>query len=85
VVNINSESNGMKGVYITYKDENGYFCNDPKKIEIQIYKDGNKNPTPAGNNDYQMTKDEPGIICTFSTAGQYLIKAGERSAQVQVI
>ena len=85
VVNINSESNGMKGVYITYKDEDGYFCNDLKKIEIQKYKDGNKNPTPAGNDDYQMTKDEPGIICTFSTAGQYLIKAGERSAQVQVI
>ena len=85
VVNINSDSNGMKGIYITYKDENGYFCNDIKKIEIQKYKDGNKNPTPAGNDDYQMTKDEPGIICTFSTAGQYLIKAGERSAQVQVI
>ena len=46
VVNINSESNGMKGVYITYKDENGYFCNDLKKIEIQKYKDGTRTPLP---------------------------------------
>ena len=85
VVNLNGDSNGMRGIYITYKDESGYFCNDVKKIEIQKYKDGNNNPTPAGKDDYQMTKDEPGIICTFSTAGQYLIKAGDRTAQVQVI
>ena len=85
VVNLNEEAGGMKGIYITYKQEDGYYCNDTAKIAVKVYSEGSDAPRDADKDSYNMVKDEPGIICLFKKTGRYSIEAGERSVQVQVI
>ena len=84
VVNLSGEDNGMKGVYITYKGEDGYYDNDVKNIKIKKCQENN-NQVDASNDDYQLTADEPGFICLFKKAGRYIVEAGTRKAQVHVI
>ena len=85
VVSLKGENNGMRGTYITYKGEDGYYDSDTKNIKIKKYGDDKATETDAGKDDYQLIKDEPGLICIFKTPGRYLVVAGERRAQVQVI
>lgn len=84
VVNLSAEG-GMKGVYITYKNEEGYYVNDEKELKIEIYNDSGTLVSAIKSKDYTLTVDEPGFICLFNKAGRYVISAGSRRTQLQVI
>lgn len=85
VVDLSSNNDGMKGVYITYKNEQGYFENTKTDmVEIKMIKDGREQKAVKGT-DYEITPDDPGFICLFNTPGRYTVAVGEKTAQVQVI
>lgn len=83
VVNLAAEG-GMKGVYVTYKNEEGYYVNDIKELKVETYND-NGVLVMANKDAYTLTVDEPGFICLFNKEGRYVISAGSRHAQLQVI
>jgi len=84
MVNLSSE-NGMKGVYITYKNEEGYYVNDEKELKVEVYNDSGSLVSAIKGKDYNLTVDEPGFICMFNKAGRYVISAGARRTQMRVI
>lgn len=67
------------GVYITYKNVEGYY--DPSAIKI--YKAGDENPI---NDDKtcQLVLDETGAVCLLRKTGSYTVKAGDCSYLVTV-
>lgn len=83
VVDLNNDA--MKGIYITYKNEEGYYeYSDSKIIDVKIMKDG-KEQKATNKTDYEISPDNPGFICIFKNPGRYLISVGDKSSQVTVI
>lgn len=85
---VNLQGDGMKGVYITFKGEDGFYKTDRSTFQLDILRhDGNKF-AKAPSTAYVITDDDPGFICTFNEAGVYQFVAKdsdqEKKAQVTV-
>lgn len=80
-------ADGMKGAYITYKDDAGYYQTDVEKIGIEIKRYGESgNLTNASKGtDYILIPDDPGFVCQFKTAGKYQLQIGDKKTVIQVI
>lgn len=87
-------SDGMPGVYITYKGDDGFFKNNKEEINLKIMKiSNNGDPIDAPTQCYKLTEDDMGFVCMFNKGsncnGRYIITAGEtgkeRKAQLTVI
>ena len=70
-------SDGRAGLYVTYKNEDGYY--DPKAVTLL---DDEKRV--VNKNDYQLIEDDPGVVCIVKKAGAYIIKAGSLMKSLQV-
>lgn len=82
---VDLSSDSMKGVYITYKNEEGYFeYTDPDIIEIKVTENGRERKAVKGT-DYQITSDNPGFICLFNAPGSYAVSVGDKTISLQVI
>jgi hypothetical protein len=82
---VDLSSDSMKGVYITYKNEEGYFeYADPDIIEIKVTENGRERKAVKGT-DYQITSDNPGFICLFNAPGSYAVSVGDKTISLQVI
>ncbi len=88
VVNLSADD-GMKGVYITYKGEDGFYKTDRTKFDLRLQRVENGKPSNAPSSAYTLTDDDPGFICMFKETGTYQIIASEgreeKKAQVVVI
>lgn len=67
------------GVYVTYKNVEGYY--DPSAIKI--FTAGDDTPI-TDEKKCKMVLDETGAVCLIKEAGSYTIKAGESSYLVTV-
>ncbi len=67
------------GVYVTYKNEDGYYA--PEDIKIFWVENGN---ATNGANGAKALIDGTGAVCLLSKAGEYLISAGKKSVLVVV-
>ena len=70
-------SDGRAGLYVTYKNEEGYY--EPKAVTLL---DDEKRV--VNKNDYQLIEDDPGVVCIVKKAGAYIIKAGSLMKSLQV-
>ena len=85
MVNLSSSDFSQRGIYITYKEDDGLYTNEDGKISIEKRdatsgKFGNA-PTSA----FKLVSDDMGYTCTFSEEGVYRVVAGERKVTVQVV
>jgi hypothetical protein len=63
--------------YISYKSPEGYY--DSAAIQVVVKSGG-----VAPNNE-DLTRDDLGVLCKFTTIGTYLVKAGEKEAPIVVV
>ena len=70
-------SGGQAGLYITYKNEEGYY--EPKAVTLLDEKGSIVN-----KNDYSLIVDDPGVVCIVKKAGTFTIKAGSLVKTLQV-
>ncbi len=78
-VSSNKISKTDGGIYVTYKDTEGYY----KPSEIKIYKSGEETPITE-NENCKLVLDKTGAVWLISEEGDYEIKAGENSVLVTV-
>lgn len=81
VVQLSSE-NGGNGVYVTYKNDAGYYENKIKDIKFGVTKlgdDSSRDSAAKEGEDYKASEDDPGIICMFKKPGRYKITVGQDS------
>ncbi|MBR4339176.1 MAG: DUF2589 domain-containing protein [Bacteroidales bacterium] len=68
---------GQAGLYITYKNEEGYY--DPNAVSLM---DGNGRV--VNKTDYSLIIDDPGVVCIVKKEGTYTVKAGSLVKTLQV-
>lgn len=88
VVRLNSEDLSQRGVYITYKDEEGYYISKSSEAGLTIKKlakDGGTFESAIKGESYDISDDEPGMVCMFKETGTYQIAKGEKRVTVHVI
>lgn len=61
--------NGQAGLYITYRNEEGYY--EPNAISLLTEAE-----KPVNKDDYSLIPDDPGAVCIIKKSGNYLVKAG---------
>ena len=64
-------------MYITYKNEEGYY--DPNAVSLM---DGNGRV--VNKTDYSLIIDDPGVVCIVKKEGTYTVKAGGLVKTLQV-
>lgn len=81
-----SDEGSLNGVYITYKNNEGYYDSDLEKINfnVGVLNNGSENSASKGT-DYDVVPDSLGIACIFKKPGRYIVHAGEKSETVNVI
>ena len=91
VVDLRS-SDGMPGVYITFKGDDGFFKNKQDEINLEVLKVNDGGGSTNANPTYcTISEDDMGFTCMFKKGsnGRYIIQAGtdgkERKAQLTVI
>ncbi len=70
------------GVYVTYKNTEGYY--EPSAIKVYDSSDAEEKEiqdTSIAN----VIRDETGAVCLLKQVGNYKIKAGEKSCLVEVV
>lgn len=89
-------ADGMPGVYVTYKGEDGFFKNKKDEIGLTLQKMSDTGSALVNVSDQicKITEDDMGFVFMFqkgkNAAGRYIIQAGtkegkERKAQITVI
>lgn len=84
LVNLSSNDFSDRGIYITFKEDNGLYTHEDGKVTIEKRTDGG-DFRAASNSSFKLVADDPGYTCEFKEEGVYRVCAGEKKVTVQVI
>lgn len=88
VVSLRSE--GLKGAYITFKNDAGYYENkiDEMDINLEMVSEDGAGTVSVPDNYYTLLSDDPGFMLLFSenaTKGRYTINVNGKASTIQLV